>query len=336
MTTIYDVAARAGVSASTVSRVFNGRSVSKDKERRVTAAAQELGFVPSRAARSLRRSTTEVIALIIPDIENPFFTALARGVGDYAERAGFSVVLCNTDDDAAKETGYFDIANAENMAGVILAPSPGHGDLGRLVEAGRPVVAVDRTTEVDIDAVMTDNRAAGVAATSALFDQGYRRVACIAGPRDVESTEDRQLAWREVVTRRTGAPPPPGLLQHGNYRVDGGRAAMNSLLDLTEPPDAVVSTNNLMGVGALQILHGAGLTPPRLGVAVIGELPFPTISPDVVTQVHLPARHLGHTAATMLLERINGDTQPARTVVLRGRLYPAGADSDPGDAAPAR
>lgn len=323
MSTIYDVAARAGVSPSTVSRVFNGHAVSKEKERRVKAAARELAFTPSRAARTLRRNSSEVIALIIPDIENPFFTSLARGVEDRAQEAGFSVVLCNTDDDAAKETQYFDIATAENMAGVILAPAPEHGDYGHVMGAGRPVVAVDRTTDFDIDAVMIDNQAAGVAATSALFDSGYRRIACIAGPKEVENTEQRLLGWHNVVRERTGSQPAPGLLHPGNYRVDGGRAAMADLLALAEPPDAVVTTNNLMGVGAIQVLYEVGLAPPRLGVAVIGELPFPTISPNVVTQVHLPARHLGVTAATMLIDRINGDLQPARTVVLRGVLRPA-------------
>jgi LacI family transcriptional regulator len=323
MTTIYDVATRAGVSSATVSRVFNGHRVSPDKERRVLTAARELSYVPSRAARTLRRNSSEVIALLIPDIENPFFTSLARGVEDLAQESGYSVVLCNTDDDAAKETRYFDIANAENMAGVILAPSPEHGELARLVDAGRPVVAVDRTTEVDVDAVMTDNRAAGVAVTGALFEHGYRRIACIAGPQEVVTSEDRQLAWREVVRQRTGSEPEAALLQHGNYRVDGGRSAMAALLALDVQPDAVVTTNNLMGVGALQVLHEAGLTPPEVGVGVIGELPFPTISPDVVTQLHLPARHLGRTAATMLIDRINGDTQPTRTVVLRGELHAA-------------
>jgi LacI family transcriptional regulator len=322
-TTIYDVAARAGVSAATVSRVFNGHPVSKEKVRRVKAAAKALAFTPSRTARTLRKNSSEVIALIIPDIENPFFTSLARGVEDRAQEAGFSVVLCNTDDDPSKETNYLDIANSENMAGIILAPSPEQGDLERAIAAGRPVVAVDRTTGFDVDAVMIDNRGAGAAATRALFDQGYHRVACIAGPRELEGHEQRQVAWQEVVTVRTGSAPAGELLKHANYRVDGGHSAMLALLDLAEPPDAVVTTNNLMGVGALQALHERQLPPPGFGVSVIGELPFPTISPDLVTQVQLPARHLGITAATMLLDRIGGDTQPARTVVLRGVLRPA-------------
>lgn len=320
MATIYEVAALAGVSPATVSRVLNGATVSPEKVRLVRDAAEQLKFTPNRTARRLRNQTSELIALLIPDIENPFFTALARGVEDRAQAAGFSVVLCNTDDDPAKETRYLDIANSENMAGVILAPASEDGDIRHLTDRNRPVVAVDRNTGLNIDSVMVDNRAAGVAATSALFDAGYRRVACIAGPLGLEWTEERSLGWRQVVSRRGAADSIGDYLQHANYRVDGGRSAMRALLALETPPDAVVTTNNLMGVGALQILSEAGITPPEFGVAVIGDLPFSTLSPAAITQVHLPARHLGTTAANMLLERIAGDSQPARTVVLRAEV----------------
>lgn len=325
MATIYEVAALAGVSPATVSRVLNGAPVSPEKSRLVREAAATLRYTPNRTARRLRNQTSELIALLIPDVENPFFTALARGVEDRAQASGYSVVLCNTDDDPAKETRYLDIANSENMAGVILAPSSEDGDIRHLTDTGRAVVAVDRNTGLDIDSVMVDNRAAGAAATNALFDAGYRRIACIAGPLGIEGTEERSVAWRAVVDKRgklpaaaNGSPDP--FLQHANYRVDGGRAGMTALLALPEPPDAVVTTNNLMGVGALQVLSEAGISPSDFGVAIIGDLPFSTFAPSTITQVHLPARHLGTTAATMLLERIAGDDQPARTVVLRASI----------------
>jgi LacI family transcriptional regulator len=320
MVTIYEVAAKAGVSPATVSRVFNGARVSEEKADLVRAASTELRYVPNRTARRLRNQTSELIALLIPDIENPFFTALARGVEDALQAAGYSVVLCNTDDDPEKETRYLDIANSENMAGVILAPSSEDGDIRHLTDRGRPVVAVDRNTGLNIDSVMVDNRAAGLAATNALLDAGYTRIACIAGPVEIESTEERTLGWRQAVTKRGGDAAEPGYLQHANYRVDGGRMAMQALLALDVPPDAVVTTNNLMGVGALQVLAEAGIVPPQIGVAVVGDLPFATLSPRAITQVHLPARHLGTTAANMLLERISGDAQPARTVVLRAEV----------------
>jgi LacI family transcriptional regulator len=128
-----------------------------------------------------------------------------------------------------------------------------------------------------------------------------------------------------VIAREFPEADPDELLRYSTFRVDGGREVMEELLALPEPPDAVVAGNNLLGVGAIQVLTERGLTPPRLGVAVVGSLPFTTLSPSAVTLVRLPARHMGVTAAKMLLERIAGDDQPARTVVLRGELQPARA-----------
>ena len=317
MTTIYEVARRAGVSPATVSRVLNGGNVSSDKEQRVRTAAEELSYVPNRTARRLRKQTSELIALLIPDIENPFYTALARGVEDKAQAAGFSIVLCNTDDQPAKETHYLDIANAEEMAGVILAPASKDGDLSHAIDHGRPVVAVDRHTGLNIDSVMIDNRGAGTMAVERLLGQGFRRIACIAGPRVQAWTEERSVGWRDAMLAGSGLRDLGGLLRHADYRVEGGRRAMLDLLQLPDPPDAVVTTNNLMGVGAIQALTEQGRVPPEVGVAVIGDVPFPTYPRDAIVEVRLPARHIGLTAATMLLDRIAGDAQPARTVVFR-------------------
>lgn len=322
MATIYQVAALAGVSTATVSRFFNGANVAPDTARRVQDAADQLRFVPNRTARRLRSQTSELIALLIPDIENPFFTALARGVEDRAQLAGYSVVLCNTDDDPAKETRYLDIAISEDMAGVILAPSSFDGEISHLTDRGRPVVAVDRRTGLDIDAVLVDNRAIGAAVTERLFNQGFQRIACIAGPPEMAWTEHRALGWRDVVADRGDPADISRLLAHADYRVAGGHAAMTALLADGEPPDAVVTTNNLMGLGALQALAEAGSGADRMGLAIVGEVPYPPAHTGLLTQVRLPARHLGTTAAAMLLERIAGDDQPARTVVLRGALIP--------------
>ncbi len=316
MATIHEVAARAGVSAATVSRVINGTRVSADLARRVQAAAADLDYTPSRTARTLRKRNSEVIALIIPDIENPFFTALARGIEDRAQEAGYSVVLCNSDEDVAKEARYIDIAVSEHMAGVILASASDHSDLGPLIARDRPVVSVDRGPHgFEIDAVMVDNRGGGRTATSALFDQGFRRVACITGPADIETAQQRSEGWRDRA-RRAG-PVDEALLVHADYRVDGGRRAMAELLALPDPPDAVFAANNLMGVGAWQELRAAGTPPPEFGLAVFGDLPLSPVGPAGITMIPIPARRLGEAAATLLLERIAGDRQPARTVILR-------------------
>ena len=316
MATIYEVAAAAGVSPATVSRVYNGVPVSAEKAELVRAAAAELRFTPNRTARSLRRKNAEVIALVIPDIENPYFTSLARGVEDVAQEAGYSVVLCNTDEDPGKEARYLDIAVAENMAGVILAEADGRADLSELIARSRPVVAVDRSTLFDLDSVILDNRAAGVAAARTLIDAGYRRVACITGPAEIDTAEERAEGWRSVVGPSGSLERPDDHLRYSSFRVEGGRDAMAELLALDPAPDAVVVTNNLMGVGALQVLSEAGRVPPAFGVAVIGDLPFTTLTPNATSIVRLPARDMGTTAARMLIERINGDTEPARTVIL--------------------
>lgn len=328
MATIYEVAKLAGVSPATVSRVFNGVGVSAEKSAAVRDAARRLRFTPSRTARTLRKRSAEVIALVIPDIENPYFTELARGVEDVAREAGYSVVLCNTDSDLEREATYLQIAIAENMAGVILAPASDGSDLDDLVAADRPVVTVDRQTAYDTDRVVMDNFRAGKAATEHLVRTGFRRVACITGPRDVETAYDRAEGWRAVLGQRAGEDVPEDLLRYSTFRVDGGRQAMEELLALPEPPDAVVASNNLLGVGAIQVLVEHGCAPPGFGVAVIGSLPFTTLSPAAVTVVRLPARQMGVTAATQLLERIAGDDQPARTVVLHSAMEYAAATAD--------
>jgi len=323
MATIYEVAKLAGVSPATVSRVFNGMGVSEDKTAAVRDAARQLGFTPNRTARTLRKRASEVIALVIPDIENPYFTEMARGVEDVASEAGYSVVLCNTDSRIDKEATYLQIAISEHMAGVILAAASDQSNLDELLARGRPVVAVDRGTGYDIDGVVMANRQAGQAATENLVQAGYRRIACLTGPEDVETAYERAQGWRGGLGRHFPELDLEPLLRYSTFRVDGGRQVMEEFLASPEPPDAIVAANNLLGVGAIQVLTERGMTPPKLGVAVIGSLPFTTLTPSAVTVVRLPARHMGVTAAKMLLSRIAGDTEPARTVVLRNEVQPA-------------
>jgi LacI family transcriptional regulator len=315
--TIKDVAALAGVSPATVSRVLNGRPVSPDKERLVAEATRRLSYTPNRVARTLRRQLSEIIALVIPDIENPFWTSLARGVADTAQEAGYSVVLCNTDGDVAQERHFLDIASSEHMAGVLVAPAGPDVDVRPLLRRGRAVVAVDRPIPgADVDSVLIDNAGAGRMATDVLWQAGYRDIACISGPADIVTSVDRARGWHRAVEQRSGRAPGARRLRHADFRVGGGRACMAELLDSPAPPDAVVVGNNLVGVGALQVLHERGLTSTDVGIAVIGDLPFATHPPDAVPVVRLPTRRLGTVAGGLLLERIAGSRGPAREVVL--------------------
>ena len=324
MATIYEVAARAGVSPATVSRVLNGQRVSADKTRRVHDAARELRYTPNRTARRLRRQTSELIALLIPDIENPFFTALARGVEDRAQEAGFSVVLCNTDDDPAKETRYLDIANSEHMAGVILAPAAVDGDISHADRrmAG-PVVAVDRHTGFDIDSVMVDNRRRGHrrdqrAVRCRLPAGRLHRRARTRSP----TTEERRLGWQEALTRQGPRVHQVATLgRHGDFRVDGGRAAMLDLLALGRPAGRGRDHQQPHGRGRHPGAHrgGPGAARPRGRGHRRARRSDPAARRRSSRCVCRPATS-GVTAASMLLERIDGDTQPARTVVFRAEV----------------
>jgi LacI family transcriptional regulator len=317
MATIYEVAARASVSPATVSRVLNGTRVSEEKIVRVKQAILDLDFSPNRTARSLRRQHSQIIALIIPDIENPFFTSVARGVEDVAQAAGYSVVLCNSDGELSQEAYYLDLAASDNMAGVIWAPASDSSTLGRFSSPNRAVVAIDRRpTGHETDAVLVDNHVAGFSATQSLFDQGYRRVACITGPADVETAISRCAGWRDAWSATQHQAPADEFLRFANFRVDGGRSALRDLLRLPEPPDAVFVANNLMGVGVFQGLSEKGISAAQFGVAILGDLPYSSFGFLGATVIDLPAREIGGAAAHLLLERIAGLSEPPRTRVL--------------------
>jgi LacI family transcriptional regulator len=316
--TIYDVAALAGVSPATVSRVLNGTAVSPEKAQKVREAAQALDFRPNRTARMLRRGGSEIIALVIPDVENLFFTALARGVEDRALAAGYSVVLCNTDEQPEKEARYLDIAVAEQMAGVVLASASATPDLGALTARGMAVVAVDRPLPgLGVDVVTLDDAEAAARATEALYDRGHRRVACVTGSAGARTAALRAQGWREVVAERSPCTDPDLYLRFTDYRAARGRCAAAELLALPEPPDAIFAANNMLGVGVLAHLATVGLTPAAVGLAVLGDLPWPEWEAREVAVQPWPGRLLGETAADVLLARIRGDATPPRTLVLR-------------------
>jgi LacI family transcriptional regulator len=322
MATIYDVARRAGVSAATVSRVINGlATVDAELAARVNQAMAELNYRPNAVARNLRRSQTSLWAVIIADIGNPFFTSLVRGVEDVAQRAGFSVVLCNTDEDPSKENTYISAALAENMAGVIISPSGNASGITRLLDAKTPVVIIDRELPgVKADTVLVDNEHGAEIATGHLFDSGCRRIACITGPRKV-STAMRRLRGYQRALKAHGATQDADLVRHADFREQGGYAAMASLLDKDAHPDGVFVANNLMTIGAVECLVDRGITVPG-DVAVVGfdDIPWAHLVRPSLTTVAQPTYELGRTAALMLTERIADPTRATSAITLHTQL----------------
>jgi LacI family transcriptional regulator len=323
MTTIYDVARRSGVSPATVSRVLSGRrNVDPELSEKVRAAVAELGYRPNGVARNLRKASTNLWAVVISDIENPFFTSLVRGLEDVAQTEGYHVVLCNSDEDAAKEAAYASAVLTEQMAGVVISPTSTAEGVEQLAAAKIPMVLIDRRVEgVEADTVLVDNEHGAAEGVKHLIDGGYERIACITGPRRVSTAMDRLAGYRSAL-RSGGIRYDKDLVRHADFREAGGYAAMESLLDLAEPPEALFVTNNLMTVGALECLAKRGLRAPD-DIAVVGfdDIPWADLVVPSLTTVAQPTYELGRTAGLLLKDRIASPGRPPSTVTLRTELH---------------
>jgi LacI family transcriptional regulator len=321
--TIRDVASAAGVSPATVSRVLNGRlEVAEDLRRRVTAAIEQLGYRPNGAARSLRTRATMVLGIMISDITNPFFTAMVRGAEDAAQRSGYSVVLANTDEDLDKEHRYLQIAVAEQMAGVVIAPaSSTRTDISPLTRSGIPVVTVDRQLrKTEIDSVTINNYRAAREATEHLASEGGSRIAFISGPAKT-TTGERRLAGFKAALAATGLEYAPSMVQKADFRVQGGYVAANTLLSQRQRPDALLVSNNLMALGALQAIHDVAMrVPDDLLFASFDGIPWARALRPTLTVVEQPTYQIGREAVQLLLSRIAGGSGPPRKVVLPAEL----------------
>jgi LacI family transcriptional regulator len=319
--TIDDVARRAGVSKATVSRVLNGsRSVAPDKEQRVRLAVEELRYEPFGPAQALRQQRVRVWAVVIADIENPFFTSMVRGIEDVAYGEGYRLVLGNSDGDVDKEAGYLDIAIRERMAGVVIAAaSTTESHIERLVAEGIPTVAVDRRLEGPrVDSVVVDNATGAEEATRHLLDVGWRRVACIAGPPTV-STSNERLAGYRAGLRAAGAGFDRVLVRRADYREEGGYKATRALLELDDPPDALFVTNNLMTVGALRAIRDRNLRIPRdIGIVGFDDSPLAELMHPAITVVAQPTYEIGRTAGELLAD--GAVPRSPKDIVLMPRL----------------
>jgi LacI family transcriptional regulator len=319
---IVDVARLAGVSSATVSRVLNNvPTVDQSLAERVRSAADELAYRPNGVARNLRRQRTDVWALIISDIENPFFTAVARGVEDVGREHGFSVLLCNSDENRGKEDRYLQVAEQEQVAGVIISPNMRGSDVARLVDASIPVVTIDRTVRKPVDSVTVQSRRGARGAPQHLLDSGWRRPACITGPDYAQTAEDRLQGYLDAIAR---APRrmTQGLVRHTDFQEAGAVAAAASLLDVPDPPDAFFVANATMTLGVLQELAERGLKPGRdVGLVAFDDAPWARLTDPALTVVAQPTHEIGATAGHLLTERITGSARKrARHIVLSTEL----------------
>ncbi len=324
MATISDVAKRAGVSPVTVSRVINNAgNVSAATQERVRQAIQELGYVPSGVARSLRSRQTLTLGLILPDITNSFWTTVARGVEDAAQSRGYSILLCNTDENPVKQRRYLEVVASQRVDGVIIAPYDSNADNLSLLRTRQiPTVVVDRHLEGwDVDTVHGDSVSGARALVQHLIDLGRRRIAIITGPVNTSTARDRVTGYH-LALAAAGIPDDPQLVKFGEFRLASGERLTNKLLDLDDRPVAIFAGNNAIAVGAIEAILKRGLRIPQdIALVTFDDLANASRLFPFLTVAVQPVYEIGANAAQLLLSRLDAETylQP-RHVVLPARL----------------
>ncbi len=328
MPTIKDVAARAGVSAATVSRVLSGSlTVDATLRDRVHKVVAETGYTPNRVARGLRRQTSAVWGLVIADIQNPFFTGLVRGVEDVASATGHSVVLCNSDEDADKEAHYVNVLMAEQVGGLLVTPADERRTTFQAARAaGIPVVTVDRRVEHGtVDAVLVDNHRAGREAVQHLLDSGAEDIAVVVGDDRITTARQRLDGARQALAAHHLRLPDERVLR-ASPTGRGAVELVQAALSRAPRPDAIFATNNQVTIASLLAVSRWGLRMPEdLLFVGFDDLPLAELYGSGLTLVDQPTYDLGRRAAELLMERLQGMDGPAREVLLTPRLTVRGS-----------
>lgn len=327
MATIRDVAREAGVSVATVSRTFSGaQHVRPEARERVMATARKLGYRPNAVARSLRAQNTGTLGLVIPNVKNPFFTAVARAVEDAAREWGYSLMLCNSDENPDKEAEYLEVLLEKRVDGMIVSPARSASPhLEEVTRGGVPMVFLDRYVRgVEAPVVRADGRRAVDRLVEYLVGLGHERLSIISGPPETVPGAERLRAFLEGAEVR-GVPVAPECVRVGDFRRESGARAMRELLNLDEPPTAVFAANNLMTLGALQTLHGAGVRiPDEVSLAGFDDVPWFELLAPPLTAISQPVSELGAAAARMLPRMVEGKEKPS-SLILEAELVVRGS-----------
>jgi LacI family transcriptional regulator len=324
--TISDVARQAGVSTVTVSRVINGEpNVNAATRAKVQAAVADLGYLPNVAARSLRSKRTHTLALLVPDITNVFWTTVARGVEDAAQALGYSVLLCNTDENPDKQARYLQVVASQRVDGVIIAPyNADAANLHQLAGRAIPTVIVDRRVEGwDVDSVCGDSVSGAAALVRHLIGVGHRRIAVISGPRGASTADDRVAGYCRALAD-AGLPLDPALIKRGEFRAASGETLAGELLDAAEgaAPTAVFAANNAIALGVARALAKRNRRVPQdVALVCFDDLPETALLFPFLTVVVQPAYEMGVHAAQLLLDRLkSAEPLSPRHIVLPARL----------------
>ncbi|MGW9299240.1 LacI family DNA-binding transcriptional regulator [Streptomyces cyaneofuscatus] len=325
MASIKDVAAQAGVSVATVSRVLNSHpSVSEEARTRVLAAVDALGYRPNAVARSLRTAQTRTLGLVISDVLNPYFTELARFVEEEARALGYSVIIGNADERPDLQDHHIRTLIDRRIDGLLVSPADGGSPLMREVAlSGTPMVFVDRWIPgIDVPVVRADGTGAVKDLVAHLHGLGHRRLAIIAGPAATTTGNERVEAFRDAL-RELGLALPDAYIGQGDFQAASGRRATEGFLALDEPPEVVFAADNLMALGALDAIRARGLrVPDDIALAAFDDIPWFVHTAPPITAIAQPTADLARAAVRALADLIEGRTPqsvtlPARLVVRR-------------------
>jgi DNA-binding LacI/PurR family transcriptional regulator len=339
--TMRQIAERAKVSIGTVSHVINETAAVKPKLRqRVLEAVRSLGYQPSALARGLRRNQTNMLGMVIPDITNPFFPGVVRGVEDIAYKRSFRVILCNADNDPSKEASYVRDLRSYHIAGLLIIPAASRDIANHLrayTSASVPVVCIDRVPEGwKGDAVLVANEEGSYQATRHLTQMGHKHLAVITGPLKLHNAAERLKGFTRAL-EEARLTVDPEFVQEAGFDSPSGYQATVRLLRMLPRPTAIFACNDLMAFGALQAVRELGLRCPEdVSLAGFDSLEFTNLTDPCLTSVYQPGYQVGATAARLLLERIDGLRSVPRKVLLPTELKRRNSVGPPSNQGPTR
>ncbi|HTB96984.1 MAG TPA: LacI family DNA-binding transcriptional regulator [Terracidiphilus sp.] len=317
---MHQIAKEASVSLGTVSHVINGTATVREPLRkRVLKAIKRLGYEPNELSRGLRLNRTNMIGMIIPDITNPFFPGVVRGVEDVAYQDSYRLVLCNTDNDPAKENVYLAQLKTFLPAGILIIPSLDSTISENL--NGPPVVCVDRRPEGwKGDLVTVGNHAGAYKAARHLIEAGHIQIGVISGPSHLTNARERLQGFCEALSDANISIAPEYIQEALFDRASGFTSAMR-LLQLLPRPTAIFATNDLMAMGALLAIRESKLScPGDVSIISFDGLDVTELTDPALTTVYQSGYQLGYSAARLLLERIQGSEEPPKEIVLDTEL----------------
>jgi LacI family transcriptional regulator len=323
MATMKQVAEKARVSTTTVSHVINNtRVVSEDARERVLSVINELRYIPSAVARSLKNDKTHTLGMMIPNNSNPYFAEIIQGIEDESFKLGYNIILCNSYDDPKKQAAYTRVLMEKRIDGLILVSSGTDDELNQLLnDEGIPKVLVDREVPGLIaDFIEADHEQGGYLATKYLLDLGHRDIACVAGPQNLLLSSDRVHGYRRAL-QEAGVPFHDAFLTHSDFTSQGGFDAMQQLLALPKRPSAIFLSNDLMAIGGLCAAQQAGVRiPEQLSIMGYDDIALASFSTPRLTTIAQPKYEIGVRTAQVIVARIRNAELPWQREMLRTKL----------------